>query len=80
MNKNDFLDTYYCYECGAVMEKADDEVLVCPQCGHSVDIVDYSTEEEDYEEFNNSIGGYDDELYWSENEDFPGEPLEEDDE
>ena len=42
------MEEYTCYECGAVMEMADEEVLVCPKCGHSVDIDDYTTEEEDY--------------------------------
>jgi hypothetical protein len=63
------------------MKKADEEVLVCPNCGHSVDIVDYATEEEDYEEFYGSSGSkYDDELYWNDNEEFPGEPIEDEDE
>jgi DNA-directed RNA polymerase subunit M/transcription elongation factor TFIIS len=71
-------DEYYCYECGAVMEKADDEVLVCPKCKHSVDIEDYITEGED-EEFYSNSSKYDDEDYWNENEEFPGETAEEDD-
>lgn len=37
MGNNYFNDDYECYECGAKMEKADEEVLVCPVCGHSVD-------------------------------------------
>ncbi|MCI9004412.1 MAG: hypothetical protein HFH39_04060 [Lachnospiraceae bacterium] len=41
-------DDYYCIECGAPMEAADDTVLVCTSCGHSVDIDDYNDEEEDY--------------------------------
>ncbi len=53
-----FLDNYYCYECGAVMEQVDD-VLVCPKCGHSVDVDDYITEEEDYDRFY-GINRYDD--------------------
>ena len=69
---------YLCYDCGAVMEKADEEVLVCPVCGHSVNIDDYFTEEEDYEELYNGGSRYDDDLYWHDNEEFPGEP--EDDE
>lgn len=40
--------TYYCYHCGAKMEKADDKVLDCPACHYSVDIVDYGHEEEDF--------------------------------
>lgn len=72
MNK-DFIEMYYCYECGEVMEKADEEVLVCPKCGHSVDIEDYSTEVENYEEYYGSHSKYDDEDYWDDNEEFPGD-------
>ena len=75
MSEIDF-NEYFCYECGAVMKKADEEVLVCPKCGHSVNIDDYVTEEEDYKEFYNSHSKYDDELYWHDNEEFPGEPYE----
>lgn len=39
---------YFCSECGTKMAKADDEVLVCPQCQHSVDIADYEHEEESF--------------------------------
>lgn len=46
--KGEIYITYYCYECGAKMEKADEEVLVCPACHHSVDIEDYDSEEEIY--------------------------------
>lgn len=80
MSKKDFIDTYYCYECGAEMYKVDEEVLVCPDCGHSVNIDDYTTEEEDYEEFYGGHSKYDDELYWNDNEEFPGESEEEDEE
>lgn len=45
-----FEETYFCYECGTKMEKADDEVLVCPNCKHSVDIEDYAVEDEIYED------------------------------
>ncbi len=41
---------YLCYECGTKMDKADEKVLVCPNCDHSVDIKDYSNEEEIYED------------------------------
>ena len=43
-------DEYSCYECGAVMDIVED-VLVCPKCGHSVDLEDWITEPEDYEEY-----------------------------
>ena len=49
MSEN-YFDEYVCYECGAIMEKADECVLVCSKCGHSVNIDDYMTEEEDYEQ------------------------------
>jgi peptide subunit release factor 1 (eRF1) len=35
---------YLCIECGTKMEKADEEVFVCPNCNHSVEIVDYGHE------------------------------------
>lgn len=43
---------YICSECGKLMEFEDEweDVLVCPHCGHSVDIDMYGCEnEEDYE-------------------------------
>lgn len=43
-----FEDDYYCGECGAEMELFGD-VLVCPKCGHSVDVEDYVTEYEEVE-------------------------------
>ncbi len=46
----DWLEQYNCYECAAVMNLVDD-VLVCPKCGHSVDVEDWVTEAEDYEEY-----------------------------
>ena len=32
-------DRYICSECGAVMEFEDkwEDVLICPECGHSID-------------------------------------------
>ncbi len=53
-----FLNEYSCYECGTAMEQVGD-VLVCPKCGHSVDVDDYITEEEDYDRFY-GINRYDD--------------------
>lgn len=35
---------YVCSECGGLMKKADDTVLVCTKCGYSVDIEDYGCE------------------------------------
>lgn len=69
-------ETYYCYECGAVMVKADEEVLVCPECQHSVNIEDYATEEEDYEQLYSGHSKYSDEDYGHDNEEFPGERYE----
>lgn len=45
-----WFEEYFCYECGTKMEKADEEVLVCPNCKHSVDIDDYVVEGEIYED------------------------------
>ena len=58
-----WLDEYDCYECGAKMDILDD-VLVCPKCGHSVNVEDWVTEPEDYEEYyptEEEIVGTDDE-------------------
>lgn len=43
-------EKYVCYECGGSMIKADNTVLVCTECGYSVDIDDYGCEG-DYEEY-----------------------------
>lgn len=43
---------YICSECGALMEFEDEyeEVLICPECGHSVDLEHYGFEnDEEYE-------------------------------
>lgn len=40
---------YTCPECGGKMEFADDEVLVCEECGYSIDVDDYD-DDESYEE------------------------------
>lgn len=71
---------YLCYECGAAMKKADKWVLVCPECGHSVNIGDYMTEEEDYDDLYSGGSRYDDDMYWHDNEEFPGEPEDNEDE
>lgn len=69
-------EEYICCECGSVMYKADEEVLVCPNCQHSVDIVDYYDEwaelisEEKY-----YVGpvDYNNPDYWQTDADFPEE-------
>ncbi len=43
---------YICHECGGLMEFEDEweDILVCPRCGHSVDLDDYGCEgDEEYE-------------------------------
>lgn len=43
---------YICSECGAVMEFEDkwEDVLICPECGHSIDSDRYGCEsDEEYE-------------------------------
>lgn len=43
---------YVCHECGELMEFEDEheDILVCPACGHSVDLDNYGCEdEENYE-------------------------------
>lgn len=44
---------YICHECGNLMEFEDEkwrDTLVCPNCGHSVDLDHYGCEgEEEYE-------------------------------
>lgn len=63
LNSLSWLDEYSCYECGANMDLVDD-VLVCPKCGHSVNVDDWVTEAEDYEEYyplKEEIVGYVDE-------------------
>lgn len=67
---------YECYECGTPMVKADEEVLVCPNCGHSVEIEDYTTEGDIYEQLYGGQNQYNDEIYWHDNEEFPGERYE----
>ena len=45
-------DRYICSECGAVMEFEDkwEDVLICPECGHSIDSDRYGCEsDEEYE-------------------------------
>lgn len=40
---------YICIECGALMEFEDEyeEVLICPECGHSVDLEHYGFENDE---------------------------------
>lgn len=43
---------YICSECGEIMEFEDEwrDILICPKCGHSVELERYGLErEEDYE-------------------------------
>ncbi len=43
---------YICYRCGAEMEFEDEweDALICPRCGHSVDLEHYGFEDdEEYE-------------------------------
>lgn len=56
----DWDEEYECVECGARMEKADGEVLVCPNCQHSVNIDDYGSEEE-YDLYYSGVDGLADE-------------------
>lgn len=67
---------YFCYECGAEMAKADEEVLVCTKCGHSVDIEDYVAEEEIYDAIFGSRDIYVEDYEGGDNEEFPGEKHE----
>lgn len=52
---DDQLEYYDCFECKARMDLVDD-VLVCPNCGHSVELEEWAFEEEAYEEFQSSFG------------------------
>lgn len=48
-----FTHNYICSECGAKMHFEDEmeDILVCDKCGHSVELDDYGSEdEESYEE------------------------------
>lgn len=45
---------YICSKCGSTMKPADEEVLVCTSCNHSVDIEDYEYENE-YDDYYSSI-------------------------
>lgn len=47
---------YFCSECGTIMER-DDDVLICPNCEHSVDVEDYGHEESFLEEIPDIILG-----------------------
>lgn len=48
-----FSREYICHECGNLMEFEDEweDILVCPHCGHSVELDDYGCENE--EEYRN---------------------------
>lgn len=42
-------DRYICSECGAVMKFEDkwEDVLICPECGHSIDSDRYGCESDE---------------------------------
>lgn len=69
---------YICSECGAKMEFEDEweDILVCPECGHSVDSEHYGFEnDEDYDALyptKEEVLGYDEE-----DEDYTGETYDE---
>lgn len=62
-----FSGDYICSECGAKMEFEDEweDTLVCPQCGHGVDLEHYGFEsDEEYEALyptREEVVGYEDE-------------------
>ena len=67
---------YTCSECGGRMEFEDDneDVLVCPKCGHSVELEEYGFEHpEDY----NDLYPTKDEFYDSDEDDDDSAPYEE---
>lgn len=72
---------YYCDECGARMEWEDEweDVLVCPECGFSIDSDHYGFDsEEEYEALyptKEEVMGYEDED--EDDDDEPGEPYDE---
>ena len=72
------INIYTCIRCGAFMEQADDEVLICPVCGHSVEIEEWVSEPEYYEQESEYVSEYDTDDYWAPNKDFPGEGADDD--
>ena len=75
---------YICFECGSVMDMADEQVLVCPKCYYSIEIADYDdelAERELNEEFYVGPIDYENHDYWRFDmnfpEEFPGESYEE---
>lgn len=62
---------YYCPECGGKMEFADDEVVVCNDCGYSIEADDYDDLLEDDSDYptREEFFGYDED----EDEDDSGE-------
>ena len=76
MGNDYFNDDYECYECGAKMKKADEEVLVCPVCGPSVVIVDSLAGGEGYVQLYGGHSRFDEATDWHDNEEFPGEKYE----
>lgn len=74
---------YICSKCGAMMEFENDmeDSLVCPSCGHDVDIDRYGAEDdEDYDALyptEEEVLGYDEDEYDEDDEDYCGETYDE---
>lgn len=71
---------YICSKCGAIMKFEDqyEDTLICPECGHSIDLDRYGFEnDEDYEALyptEEEVCGYDDD---EDDEDDSGETYDE---
>lgn len=72
-----FGGTYVCSKCGAKMEFEDEaeDILVCPTCGHSVDLDLYGSEDE--EDYSALYPTEDDIFDEEEDEDYCGETYDE---
>ena len=57
-----FSGRYICSQCGKLMEFEDEwrETLVCPACGHSIDLEHYGLDEEEYDSLYPTIDELDD--------------------
>lgn len=69
---------YPCENCGKPMEFEDEDALVCPYCGYSVDLDDYGTTQEERDSMyptREEVMGYDDDD--EDDEDSCGEVYEE---
>lgn len=67
LSKALYTGDYICSDCGAKMffeDEVTEDVLICPDCGHSVDLEHYGIEnEEDYDALyptREEVCGYDD--------------------